>query len=156
MAYEVKGSSDNMHTTVASKTSCSRRLTGNNILCVNCAIYFFFVIFYFIGGYVSATPRQGTALSLHSEEGKSVPVASHQSVRKTVSEPPPVTQSRPVTSRTYANGGRQEYRITNHNNMIFSGDSTNNVRSIGGSGSRQGGSLAENRRRIAAILGRKR
>ncbi|XP_060599548.1 myosin-2 heavy chain-like isoform X2 [Ruditapes philippinarum] len=105
------------------------------------------------GGYLSSTPRQLTNMSLPSEES----VQSNTSARRSFSEPQPSTNNRPITSKphTYAGGMKREYTITNSNTMVFMGDSAGGTRAVGGSTKRTGGTLAENRRRIAAILGRK-
>ncbi|XP_053379442.1 restin homolog isoform X4 [Mercenaria mercenaria] len=105
------------------------------------------------GGYISGTPRQLTNMSLPSDE----PQQSNSSTRRSVSEPQPLISNRPITSKphTYGGGIKREYTITNSNTMVFMGDSAGGTRAVGGSTKRTGGSLAENRRRIAAILGRK-
>jgi hypothetical protein len=92
-------------------------------------------------------------MSLPSEES----VQSNTSARRSFSEPQPLTNNRPITSKphTYAGGMKREYTITNSNTMVFMGDSAGGTRAVGGSTKRTGGTLAENRRRIAAILGRK-
>ncbi|XP_052819831.1 uncharacterized protein LOC128245659 isoform X4 [Mya arenaria] len=108
------------------------------------------------GGYQSVTPRQSTNLSLPSEEQQTP--SQNTSARRTMSEPQPVISNRPLTSKPHIyNGGmKKEYTLTNNNTMVFMGDQGNGgSRAVGGSTKRTGGSLAENRRRIAAILGRK-
>ncbi|XP_052213981.1 uncharacterized protein LOC127832519 isoform X2 [Dreissena polymorpha] len=107
------------------------------------------------GGY-HGTHRQPTNLSLPMDEEP--PNPGSQSTRRSLSEPQPALSNRPITSkpRTYNSGIKREYTITNNNNMVFMGEKENNgVRTVGASTKRAGGSLAENRRRIAAILGRK-
>ncbi|XP_052819737.1 uncharacterized protein LOC128245577 isoform X2 [Mya arenaria] len=109
-----------------------------------------------LGGYQSVTPRQSTNLSLPSEEQQTP--SQNTSARRTMSEPQPVISNRPLTSKPHIyNGGmKKEYTLTNNNTMVFMGDQGNGgSRAVGGSTKRTGGSLAENRRRIAAILGRK-
>ncbi|KAL4220874.1 Leucine glutamate and lysine-rich protein 1 [Mactra antiquata] len=110
------------------------------------------------GGYLSATPRQPSNLSLPVEESTHVPPSNPVSTRRSISEPNPVvTTNRPNTSKphTYGSGLKREYTITNSNTMVFMGDNASGNRAVGGTANRKGGSLAENRRRIAAILGRK-
>lgn len=114
---------------------------------------FYVHFFHYSGGYLSGTPRQLTNMSLPSEEQH----VSNPSTRRSISEPQPLVSNRPITSkpRTYGGGLKREYTITNSNTMVFMGENSAESRPVGGSTKRLGGSLAENRRRIAAILGRK-
>lgn len=104
------------------------------------------------GGYHSMH-RQNSNISLPGDD----PPMPNMSARRSISEPQPLISNRPNTSkpRTYGGGIKREYTITNSNTMVFMGENSSGVRPVGGTTKRTGGSLAENRRRIAAILGRK-
>ena len=110
-----------------------------------------FFSFSFAGGYSSQTPRNLTSLSLSKDDES---VDGKHKRKSSVSHIPntnrPYSSSKP---RTYASGPKREYTITNSNNMVFTGENVNASRPVGGN--RTSGSLADNRRRIAAILGRK-
>ena len=113
-------------------------------------LYIFY--FNFSGGYISRTPRQLSSLSVPKEVEESIEARLH---RSPVSQVSPAIRPQSSNSKlhTYASGQKKEYTLTTSNNMVFTGENTHNARPVGGN--RTSGSLADNRRRIAAILGRK-
>ena len=93
-----------------------------------------------------------SSLSVPKEVEESIEARLHKSP---VSQVTPTIRPQSSNTRlnTYASGQKKEYTLTASNNMVFTGENTHNARSVGGN--RTSGSLADNRRRIAAILGRK-
>ena len=75
--------------------------------------------------------------------------------RNSISQVPQALRPQSSNSKqhNYASGQKKEYTLTTSNNMVFTGENTHTARPVGGN--RTTGSLADNRRRIAAILGRK-
>ena len=110
--------------------------------------------FLFTGGYSSHSPRQLTNLSLSKDDESLDGKYKRRTSLTQVSQASPVI--RPHSSKLRQNvvsGPKREYTLSNSNTMVFTGDNVNSSRPVGGN--RTSGSLADNRRRIAAILGRK-
>ena len=139
----------NNHLTYVSLALNSRLVCVCFLFCSECIQ----TLFVFTGGYANQTPRQLSSLSLSKDDDS---LDSRYKRRTSLTQVTQASPVRPLSStkpRTNVSGPKREYTLTNSSTMVFTGENVNTSRPVGGN--RTSNSLADNRRRIAAILGRK-